>query len=69
VFTILIKIGNTLLLFKAGFSIAVVPMFMVQGGDIINQDGTGGESIYGDKFNDENFSVLVNNFYITFKCI
>ncbi|CAH1371438.1 unnamed protein product [Tenebrio molitor] len=36
----------------------VVPMFMVQGGDIINQDGTGGESIYGDKFNDENFSVL-----------
>lgn len=52
-----VKRGDKKLTYAGSPFHRIVRDFVIQGGDIVDGDGTGSQSIYGDKFIDENYSL------------
>ncbi|KAL7443455.1 hypothetical protein ACHAXM_012116 [Skeletonema potamos] len=58
------KISGKPLCYKGSKFHRIIPNFMIQGGDITEGNGAGGESIYGGYFEDETFEILHDKLYL-----
>jgi len=58
------KVSGKMLHFQGSGFHRIISNFMAQGGDFTRGNGTGGESIYGEKFADENFKIKHTEKYL-----
>lgn len=58
------KVTGKELCYKGTTIHRIIPNFMFQGGDFTHEDGTGGESIFGQAFEDESYQVKFNRRYM-----
>lgn len=59
----LATVGSAGLKYKGTQMFKIIPGFMVQGGDVLFDNGSGGVSIYGNAFADENFDIKLTKKY------
>lgn len=57
--------NGTPLSFSGSIFHRIIPGFMIQGGDVTRNDGTGGHSIYGPTFPDENFNIAHDKYTLS----